>query len=262
MPGSPARGCEPLTAVIRKLLKFIFYLCLLALAGLVALILCKDLLIRNLTERRIIDQTGLYVRIDRMHVGFTEPVISIQGFKLYNRPEFGGGLLIHLRDLHMEYDPEALRSGSLHLTRLRLDLADLNLVRNAAGQTNLVDFIVHAGGEGQEALSRELPSKRFGFTGIDELELSLGRIRFIDLGDPRRNREAQFGVEDLTIRNIRSADDLYGVAGIVLIRSGLVHLGSPSSPEDRKAGGFLEPGLEWARDLLGQGWFGAEPASP
>lgn len=239
--------------MIRKLLKWFFYLCLLLLAGVVTLILCKDIIIRNLTERRIIDQTGMYVRIDRVHVGFTDPVLSIQGFKLYNRPEFGGGLLLQLNNLHMEYDPDAVKSGELHLNLLRLDLEELNIVRNAAGQTNIVDFIESAGGEGMEALSLNLPAKEFGFTGIDELNLSLGRIRFIDLDDPRRNREAYFGVKNLEIKNIRNQGDLYGVAGIVLLRSGLVNLGRPPENGNSSSEGMIELGWDWLLERMGLG---------
>jgi hypothetical protein len=224
---------------------------LLVLAGIVTLILCKDIIIRNLTERQIINQTGMYVRIDRMHVGFREPVITMENFKLYNRPEFGGGLLVHLGELHMEYDPEALQSGKLHLYEFRLDLETLNIVCNQAGETNLVDFIQRAGTEGTTALTRRLPAREFGFTGIDELTLSLGSIRFIDLRDPRRNKEAHFGVDDLTVKNIRSEGDLYGVAGLVLLRSGLVNLGTPPAGNPENASGVLEMGWDWVLETLG-----------
>lgn len=237
--------------MIRKLLKWFIYFCLLILAGIVALLLSKDILIRNLAERRILKQTGMAARIDRLHVGFTEPVISIQGFKLYNRPEFGGGLLLHLQDLHMEYDADALQSGELHLNLFRLDLQELNIVRNRSGQTNIVDFIQRAGTEGREALSAKLPSKEFGFTGVDELNLSLGRIRFIDLRDPRRNREAYFGLRNAEIRNIRNEGDLYGVAAIVLVRSGVVILGDAPSGKGDGRGGILELGLDWLMETLG-----------
>jgi len=243
--------------VIRKLLKWFLYLCLLLVAGVVVLILCKDIIIRNLTERRITAQTGLYVRIDHLHVGFTEPVISMQGFKLYNRPEYGGGLLLHLKALHIEYDPEALQSGELHLDLFRLDLEELNIVRNAAGRTNITDFIERAGTEGREALSRKLPGKDFGFTGIDQLDLSLGRVRFTDLRDPRRNREAYFGVKNLEIKNIRDEGDLYGVAAIVLLRSGLVSLGSPAKTGHNSGSGILDLGMDWLRETLGFGSSGA-----
>ena len=151
----------------------------------------------------------------------------------------------------MEYDPEALQSGALHLNLFRLDLEELNIVRNPSGQTNLVDFIEQAGTEGREALSRQLPARDFGFTGIDQLDLSLGRIRFIDLRDPRRNREAYFGVKNVEIKNIRSRDDLYGVAGIVLIRSGLVNLGAPPKDEGGNSRGILDLGLDWLKEVLG-----------
>lgn len=237
--------------MIRKLLKCVLYLCLLFLAGIVVLILTKDTIIRNLTERRIINQTGMYVRIDRLHVGFRKPVISVQGFKLYNRHEFGGGLLVHINDLHVEYDGTAVQSGDLHLNLLRLDLEELNIVRNTAGQTNIVDFIESAGTEGLEAISLSLPAREVGFTGIDVLDLSLGRIRFIDLGDPRNNREAYFGLKNEQIRDLRNEDDLYGVAAVVLLRSGILTLTPPSEGEEDNSSETWQRGWDWLVGLLG-----------
>lgn len=236
--------------MIRALLKGFIYLCLLLLAGVVALILAKDTLIRNLTERQIINQTGLYVRIDRMHVGFRSPVISIENLKLYNRPEFGGGLLIHLNELHVECDPEALKTGELHLQQCRLDVETLNIVRNPTGQTNLNDFIRRAGTIGLPALASRQPSRSFGFTGIDELTLSLGRIRFIDQQQPHRSREAVFGVSNQRIHNIRNTEDLYGVAGLVLHRSGMLNPQLPTTPPPSETR-LLQTGWNWVMDTLG-----------
>lgn len=237
--------------MIRKLLKWFIRLCLLLLALGIVLLLCKDFIIRKITEHRIAAQTGLRTKIDRMHVGFTRPIISMQGFTLYNSPEFGSGVLMRAADLHMVYDPEAIQSGELHLNLFRLDLAELNIVRSKDGQTNIVDFLEQAGEIGEDILKEPQAIREFGFSGIDVLDLSLGHIRYLDLRNPNQNREAYFGIKNMEIKNIRSEGDLYGVAAIVLLRSGVVALSQPTSRNTPGSIGVIEQGLDWLKDAVG-----------
>jgi len=83
------------------------------------------------------------------------------------------------------------------------------------------------------------------------MDLSLGRIRLIDLRNPQRNREAYFGVKHLEIKNIRNEGDLYGVAAIVFLRSGLVNFGAPPNPDGSQSGGIWDLGLEWLKEAMG-----------
>lgn len=216
--------------VIRALLRWSFRLAIVLVLLVVALLLLKDELLRRLAQRQIRAQTGLPVEIGHLHVGFTEPVFTMRGFKLFNRPEFGGGILVHVPELHVEYYPDSLRSGRLRFRQLRLDLAELNLVRSAQGQTNVTDFLEQVADEGRKALQRRGAPPELGFAGVDTLQLSLGTIRYVDLGNPARNRTAHFALRDLEIENIRDEDDLYGVAAIVLLRSRVIGLAAPSSP--------------------------------
>jgi uncharacterized protein involved in outer membrane biogenesis len=238
-------------AVIRALLKWLLRLGLLLVALIVALVVFKDELLRRLVQRQIRLQTGLQAQIDRLHVGFTEPVFTMRGFQLQNRAGFGGGTLVHIPELHVEYYPDALRSGRLRLKVLKLDLAELNLVRNADGETNLVDFVQQAANEGRKALQRRGAPPKVGFAGVDTLHLSLGTVRYVDLANPARNRTAYFGIRDMEIKNIRDEDDLYGVAALVLLRSGVIGLGAPA-PTSAPGSSWLSLSdmLQWLRSRL------------
>lgn len=217
-------------AVIRALLRWSFRVAVVLVLLGVALLLLKDELFRRLAQRQIRAQTGLPVEIGHLHVGFTRPVLTVRGFKVFNRPEFGGGTLVHVPELHVEYDPDTLRSGRLRFKLLRLDLAELNVVRSPQGLTNVTDFLEHAADEGRKALQRRGAPPDIGFAGVDTLQLSLGTIRYIDLGNPARSRTAHFALRDLEIKNVRDEDDLYGVAAIVLVRSRVIALAAPSTP--------------------------------
>ena len=54
------------------------------------------------------------------------------------RPQFGGTPFLTIPEIHVEYDPAALRRNEIHLTLLRFDLGELDVVKSQDGQTNLL----------------------------------------------------------------------------------------------------------------------------
>ena len=56
----------------------------------VALVLSKDTILKALLERQIRAQTGMDAKIGKLSVGLLSPVATVEKFKLYNAPEFGG----------------------------------------------------------------------------------------------------------------------------------------------------------------------------
>jgi hypothetical protein len=74
----------------------------------------------------------------------------------------------------------ALAEGKLHVTLMRFNLAEVDVVRNEAGQTNTVNLTARSFSKppargGAKRLSD------FVFTGIDVLNLSLGKLQYVDL---------------------------------------------------------------------------------
>src|SRR5450759_3842994 len=126
---------------MKWLFKWIFRLVLLLVVLIVALLLSKDPIMKAVLEQRIRARTGMDVKIGKISVGVLSPVVTIENFKLYNRPEFGGTPFLDISELHVEYDRAALAARKLHIILLRFSLVELNIVRNEAGQTNLVSLM-------------------------------------------------------------------------------------------------------------------------
>jgi hypothetical protein len=154
-------------------------------------------------------------------VGLLSPVVNLEDFKLYNSAEFGGSPLLNLRELHVEYDATALRAQELHLKLLRLNLAEVNIVKDLAGRTNMA-FLpgnlklpppgTKPGGK--------LKLGDFTFTGIDTLNLTLGKLKYTDLKDPANDKEINLGVREEIYSNIKTEADLYGVGLMLLLKHG------------------------------------------
>lgn len=205
---------------MRRLFKWLFRLVILLVVLVVVLLLSLDSIIKALAERRIRSQTGMDVKIGKMSVGLLSPVVTIEDFKLYNTAEFGGSPFIDIKELHIEYDRDAFAREKLHIKLMRFNLAEVDIVRNELGRTNIYTVL---GGKGpsekiQGRLNQQL--RRIKFDGIEVLNLTVGKMKYVDLKDPRQNQERNFGIKNQVFKNIKTEDDLYGVLILIWLRSG------------------------------------------
>jgi uncharacterized protein involved in outer membrane biogenesis len=196
-----------------RLIKWLFILLFVAIALIVGLLLSKDAIAKAAAEQQIRAQTGMDVKIGRFSIGLLSPVVTIENFKLYNTPEFGGTPFLDIPELHLEYDRVAFARRQLRITLLRLNLAELTLVRNDRGKTNIASF---AAAPPRAAKTTNMVQ----FVGVDVMNLSVGKAHFIDLNNPGKNREFKANLQNQVFRNVKTTGDLYGVLILLWLRSG------------------------------------------
>jgi uncharacterized protein involved in outer membrane biogenesis len=206
---------------MRRLLKWVFRLVILAVVLIVVLVLSLDPILRVVAERQVRSETGMDVKIGKFSVSLLSPVVTIRDFKLYNTAEFGGSVFIDIPELHVEYDREALARQQLHIKLMRFNLAELSVVRNEAGRTNIVEFMKRPSAK---SASRGGGFKQLGevkFTGIDVLNLSLGKVRCVDLKSPNRSLELKVNARDQIFKNVKTENDVYGMLAVIWLRYGI-----------------------------------------
>lgn len=196
----------------------------LAVLAVIVLLLTYNSILRIAMERAIHEQTGMNAKIGRLHIALLSPTVEIQDFKINNPPDYGNTPFLDIPEIHMEYDRAALARHEFHITLLRFNLGELDIVKNQAGRTNIFlgGLKVPAGKSGGAVTNATADFRRqtgFDFTGIDELNVSIGRFRFIDLQNPGNNREQDIGIEDKIIPNVKSPVDLTGLAALVALKS-------------------------------------------
>lgn len=199
---------------MKRLIKWLFILMVVAVAIIVGLLLSKDAILKAAVEQQIRAQTGMDAKIGRLSLGLLTPVVTIENLVIHNTAAFGGTPFLDIRELHVEYDRDALAQRKLRITLLRLNLEELTVVRNPNGTTNIATF------KGQ---SPTKPAKLAGeveFQGVDVMNLSLGKIQLLDLKNPRNNRLRNVNLQNQVFHNIRTPGDLYGVLVLLWMRSG------------------------------------------
>ena len=215
--------------MIKFVFKWLFRLFLLAVVLVVIAVLSVNPLLKALTEKHIRNATGMDAEIGSFSLGLAKPTVTIKNCKVYNPQGYGGTQLLDVREIHAEYDPVALKQHRLHVKLLRVDIAEFDVVKNQIGQTNIssstrVASLLKAGGVSRA--TGFLRQNGLKFTGIDELNVSIGKARFIDLEDQQLNRILPIGIENCVIKNVRSPEDLAGLAALVWLH-GVHEIGLP-----------------------------------
>ncbi len=197
---------------------------LLGLVAVVVAFLERDNLMRLAVEHSIRDQTGMDVSIGAFHMGLRQPVIEIKDIRIQNPPGYGDTPLVVIPEIHVEYDRDALlNSNQNHITLLRFNLGELDIVKNEQGQTNLFALGMTLPNKDElqksDALAEIKKRTNRDFAGIDMLDVSVGTFKYIDLKDPTNNRTQFVGMTNVPAPHIKTASDLAGIGVLILLRS-------------------------------------------
>ena len=115
---------------MKWLFKWLFRLFLLAVVLVVILLLSLNSILR------VVAGTP-HPRADRHGRGnrkiFARPRRAdgeIQNLRLFNPPSFGGTPFLNIPEIHVEYDRAALARHEIHITLMRFNLGELDIVKN------------------------------------------------------------------------------------------------------------------------------------
>jgi uncharacterized protein involved in outer membrane biogenesis len=228
--------------LFKWLLRLFIAAVVIAVLAIVTLLLSYNSILRVTMERQIRAQTGMDAEIGSLHFALTSPTIKIQNFKLYNSANFGGAPFLDIPEIYIEYDRAALKRKEVHITLMRFNLGELDIVKNQAGLTNIFALGISAP-KTPAASHGTINFKKqtgFEFNQIDVLNVSIGEVKFIDLKNPQNDREQNIGLENVVVPNVKSQADIGGLEALIVLRGN----GFFESLVDQK-----KPGLELLKQL-------------
>jgi hypothetical protein len=208
---------------MKFIFKWLLRLFLFAVVVIVVFFLSLNSILRVVIEHNIRAQTGMDAEIGRFKLGILEPTVEIQNLKIYNSTNFAGTPFLDIPEIHVEYDRAALAKREIHVTLMRFNLGEFDIVKNQSGQTNI--FVLglsvpsKKSGGGQTAANFKKQTG-YDFKGIDVLNVSVGKLKYIDLKNPENNREQTVGIENCVMKNVKSPADLAGLGLLIGLRSG------------------------------------------
>jgi hypothetical protein len=200
--------------------RILWWLTFVVIVLVVIVLANRDWIVKELAEQQIRAVTGLEPEIGNFSFGVLDSQVTLENFRLYNPAEFGGTLFLDAPELHVEYDRAALRRHELHITLMRVNLHELDVVKNAAGATNLMSIVNTVAPRKSGGGRAVAPFNGYKFTGIDLLNLSIGTVKFVDLKDQRRNRMVTIGIQNQIYTNVLSPANLPGLSERLWLRGG------------------------------------------
>jgi AsmA-like protein len=189
---------------MRRLFKWALRFVLAAVVLVVLLLVFKDTILRAVVEHRIRDRTGLEVKIGKFSSSLFSQVFTLENVKVYNPAEFGGTLFLSVPELHLELNATELAQRRIRVSLARLNLAELDIVRNELGQTNVFAIVEKVKLRTKKRGGVQKLFGDFKFTGVETLNLTLGKVRYIDLKEPRKSSERALEVKDQVWRDLTS----------------------------------------------------------
>ena len=221
---------------MKALFKWLFRLVAFVVLLVVAAVVFRNPILKSLLEWRLGAETGLDARIGYLHLGLMDPVVRIEDVKLYSPADFGGSAFVAVPEFYAEYDRGAAFWRNLRFTRARLNIAELNVVENRDGRTNLELFLARQkqpGGGRATGWRTSLVS----YKGIDNLSLSLGRVRFTSLKNPIPPKETALDVKDAEMKNVKSTREFTSFVLDLLLKHGADFLRPSLTGSAEAAGG-------------------------
>ena len=215
---------------MKKFLKWGLRLLLLAVVLAVIFFLSLDSILRVIIEHNMRGQSGMEAKIGKFHFGIMEPVVEIKDLRLYstNREQFGDTPILTIPEIHVEYDRDALKKSEIHITVLRFNLGELDVVKGRDGETNILSLGLEAATKPPQARGAapsnpglaELQERGLEFKGIDNLSVSVGTFKYVDMQNQSNNLEQKIGINNCVVTNVTSAADLSGLVLLLGLRSG------------------------------------------
>lgn len=182
-----------------RVLKWLIILLVVIAALVVGLLFSKDAIARAAVEQQLQAALGTDVKVGKLSLSLFSPVATIENLTLANPADFGGVSFLNIREMRVEYDREALLHREVRITLLKLNIAELTVVRNDRGETNIVAFAA--------APKPTKSADKFEFKGIAVANFTIGKVSFIDLKNQRNNRQFTWNVQNHVFRNLNSAGE-------------------------------------------------------
>ena len=234
VPASPGIAARRVPRGLRIVLKVLLGALALLATLLVVGLLCFDWIAKRVIQARVNSSGVAEVEIGSLDIGLFRPHLEVRNLKVFGQSQFGGVQILDLPELRVEYDRDAMKAEELKLRLLRIRLNELALVDGfAGGQTNMfqrlqgysevITAYTNRLGEltNRVDLDRAQRVGRTTFRGIDRLELTVGKVRFVDLKDPMSEKVAALNINRRVMTNVAGLSGLAPLATELLVRTTL-----------------------------------------
>ncbi len=166
--------------------------------AIIVLVVARNTIIGWMIDFSLKKKGGFSADIHSVALKLSQPNLLIQDLKILNpKGSYRESLAAKVDRLEVNYDPMAFYRGEPRLQKLVIDISEIMIVKNRAGEMNWLRF--------QNAFH----SSQKAHFQIDELVLSIGSVSYLD-----ENRSSEkplvykIQIKERRYKNIKTADDI------------------------------------------------------
>ncbi len=195
--------------------KFVYTL-LIVIVVVAVLISAKDAILMFVIEKEVKTMTGIQVGMESLRVGFIDATVEIKDLKIYNPPEYPDRIMLDMPEIYVDFDLPDILKGKVHLTQLKLDVAEFMVVRNRAGELNLNTLKVVRKGKDEKAKGEN----RLKDIQIDLFQLKIDKVVFKDYSKGLKPDVKVFNIHiDQEFKDITDPDSLVRLIVVRALRN-------------------------------------------
>lgn len=181
------------------------------------LLAAKNMLAKAATEKIVGKITGLRLVIEDFDMGLIKTNLKIKGLLLFNpKQAFTDKIMLEVREIYIDYDLPRLLRKKLHFKKLRLNVSEFAIIKNADGELNLNSLKIIKM-QKEEARPQVPKEDRLPEMQIDNLKLKIDRVVYKDYSQGPKPLviEANLNIDE-TFKDIA---DPYSLIRLILIES-------------------------------------------
>ncbi|MDD5440448.1 MAG: hypothetical protein PHS37_09720 [Candidatus Omnitrophica bacterium] len=158
-------------------MKKLFTVLIVLIAVCVLVGVVKDVAIKGAVENAVGIVTGLKLHIQSFKVGVVKPLVAITNLRLFNPDTFRDRIMLDMPEIYVDYNLRDIMRGTIHLNEVRIDIKELDVIKNEKGELNLDSLnVVREQKTGEKPAGRgEAPKIQ-----IDKLTLKIGKAVYKD----------------------------------------------------------------------------------
>ncbi len=161
------------------MMKFLMGLVLLVVLLAAGLVVFKDAVVKAAVEIGVTKTTGFYTKIEKLDFDFPKS-IQISGLRIHNPEGFEEKIFLDAPEIYISVVlKEALKKEKIHLPEVRLNVQQVNIVKNKDGISN-VQMLTSVGGQGAKPAAKPAEPKPAMPFQLDKLVLTMRQVQFYD----------------------------------------------------------------------------------
>ena len=171
--------------MVKKILIGFVSIVVVLLLALIGLLFTSNLWLGSVLASGIERTTGFPVKIENARLDLPESKIGLYGIEIKNPPGFSRAVFASIPEIYVDFDlQQFLKSRKLYFQEIRLNIAEVAIVRNKSGQTNLAQLKAVSKPKAEIAKEQEkikqAPSPKALDFFVEELILTIRRVRYQD----------------------------------------------------------------------------------